>query len=46
MVTPIEERNPKTMHIDLMSTQEILETINQEDQKVADAVKAVLPEIE
>jgi len=46
MVVSIEERNPQTTQIDLMSTKEILETINREDQKVANAVKAVLPEIE
>lgn len=40
-----EKRNENSMHIDEMSTKEILETINQEDQKVAYAVKEVLPQI-
>ncbi|MDF7638328.1 N-acetylmuramic acid 6-phosphate etherase [Lactobacillus sp. ESL0791] len=33
-----ETRNPKTMHIDTMSTLEMVKTINAEDQKVAQAV--------
>lgn len=33
-----EQRNPATMHIDSMSTIEMVKTINQEDQKVAVAV--------
>jgi N-acetylmuramic acid 6-phosphate etherase len=40
-----EGRNPATMGIDLMSTAEILRTINREDQSVALAVERVLPEI-
>lgn len=45
-ISAIEERNPQTVHIDLMSTKEILQTINNEDRKVADVVQAALPEIE
>lgn len=41
-----EGRNPSTMEIDLLDTNEILNKINDEDQKVADAVKAVLPNVE
>ena len=33
-----EQRNPATMHIDSMSTIDMVKTINQEDQKVAVAV--------
>jgi N-acetylmuramic acid 6-phosphate etherase len=41
-----EGRNPSTMEIDLLDTHEILNKINEEDQKVAMAVKAVLPNVE
>lgn len=40
-----ERRNSNTMNIDLLSTDEILSKINDEDQKVAEAVKAAIPEI-
>ena len=30
-----EQRNPDTMHIDSMSTLDMVKTINQEDKKVA-----------
>lgn len=33
-----EQRNPNTMHIDTISTLDMVKTINQEDHKVADAV--------
>ncbi len=33
-----EQRNPHTMHIDTMSTIDMVKTINEEDYKVADAV--------
>ena len=33
-----EQRNPATMHIDSMSTIDMVKTINKEDQKVAVAV--------
>lgn len=37
-----EQSNPDSLHIDEMSTIDILTTINNEDQKVALAVKEVL----
>jgi len=40
-----EKRNENSMHIDEMSTIEMLETINNEDQIVALAVKKVLPQV-
>jgi len=40
-----EKRNTRTMHIDEMSTLDMLTVINEEDHKVAEAVKKVLPEI-
>lgn len=41
-----EMRNPKTMHMDKMSTYEIIKTINDENNNVVAAVDAALPEIE
>src|SRR5690606_2471746 len=38
-----EGRNPETYDIDLLSTEEILDKINQEDQKVALAVRQTIP---
>jgi N-acetylmuramic acid 6-phosphate etherase len=40
-----EARNPETMQIDLMSTEQILAAMNAQDAKVADAVKNELPQI-
>ncbi len=40
-----EGRNPRTMGIDLMSTADILETINAEDHVVPDAVAKTLPQV-
>jgi N-acetylmuramic acid 6-phosphate etherase len=40
-----EGRNPRTMGIDLMSTAEILDTINAEDHLVPDAVGKTLPQV-
>ncbi|WP_104039981.1 N-acetylmuramic acid 6-phosphate etherase [Vibrio hyugaensis] len=40
-----ESRNPASTEIDTLSTIEMLQVINQEDQKVAIAVQAVLPQI-
>ncbi|KGK11526.1 N-acetylmuramic acid 6-phosphate etherase [Vibrio navarrensis] len=40
-----ESRNPASAEIDTLSTIEMLRVINQEDQKVALAVEAVLPHI-
>lgn len=40
-----EKANSKTQDIDLMSSFEIAQTINNEDRKVASAIKKVLPQI-
>jgi N-acetylmuramic acid 6-phosphate etherase len=40
-----ETRNPNTVNIDLMSTEEIVRVINEEDHKVAEAIKEELPQI-
>lgn len=40
-----EQRNPNTMHIDTMSTLEMVEVINKEDHKIADAVNTQSEEI-
>jgi N-acetylmuramic acid 6-phosphate etherase len=40
-----ESQNPKTADLDQLSTLVMLECINQEDQKVASAVKKALPQI-
>lgn len=40
-----EQRNANTMNIDQLSAREIVHKINDEDQKVAEAVKACLPQI-
>ena len=40
-----EQRNPRTMHIDTLSTLEMVKLINDEDHRVAEAVAQVLPEI-
>lgn len=40
-----EGRNSNTMDIDLLSTEEILDKINQEDQKVAVVIKQAIPNI-
>ncbi|WP_086823851.1 N-acetylmuramic acid 6-phosphate etherase [Allokutzneria sp. NRRL B-24872] len=42
---PTERRNPRTMDIDLLPTQEILRLINNEDRTVPDAVAATLPQL-
>ena len=45
-ISPVtESRNPSSMNIDLLPTQEVLELINREDQRVAEAVQAVIPAI-
>ncbi|SEO56823.1 N-acetylmuramic acid 6-phosphate etherase [Amphibacillus marinus] len=41
-----EQQNPNTMNLDQMSYLEALTVMNQEDMKVAEAVKEVLPQIE
>ena len=40
-----EDRNPRSMGIDLMPTREILEIINSEDRIVPDAVGKTLPQV-
>lgn len=40
-----ESRNSSTLDIDLLSTEAILQKINEEDQKVAQAIKPALPNI-
>ncbi len=40
-----EQRNPRTMLLDRMSTPEILSVINEEDASVAAAVRTALPQI-
>ncbi len=40
-----EQVNPRTVNIDLCSTEEIVRLINDEDKKVAEAVEAVLPQV-
>lgn len=45
-ISPVtESRNPSSMNIDLLPTQEVLKLINREDQRVAEAVQAVIPAI-
>lgn len=41
-----ESRNPRTLNLDTMSTMELIRIMNEEDQKVIDAVKEALPQIE
>jgi len=41
-----EMRNQHSMHLDEMSTMEILETMNKEDEQVLTAIKEQLPQIE
>lgn len=40
-----EQRNERSMHIDELSTIDMLTVINEEDHRVAEAVKKVLPEV-
>ncbi len=41
-----EQQNTKSLNIDSVSVEKVLQTINQEDQTVAQAVKKAIPEIE
>ena len=41
-----EKRNPKTQNLDQMNTGEFLRVMNEEDAKVAEAVKETLPDVE
>ncbi len=45
VVSPTEARNPRTTDIDRVPTLEVLQLINDEDQQVALAVRAVLPQL-
>ena len=40
-----EQRNPHTLHIDEVPTLELVRLINEEDQRVPQAVAAILPDI-
>ena len=40
-----EQQNYQTTNIDRLSTLELVSSINQQDQTVADVVKAILPQI-
>lgn len=40
-----ESRNTETMHLDEMSIQEALQTMNDEDQFVAKAIEPIIPEL-
>ncbi|HBR28224.1 MAG TPA: N-acetylmuramic acid 6-phosphate etherase [Firmicutes bacterium] len=40
-----ESRNPSSMNIDLLSTEEMLTVINREDARVTEAIHAVIPAI-
>ncbi len=40
-----ESQNQDTLDIDLLNAKDILEKINNEDQKVADVVKNIIPQI-
>lgn len=40
-----EQRNPDSKNLDQMAVKEILQTINEEDKKVAHAVEEVLPQV-
>lgn len=41
-----EQRNERTIHIDQMSTQEIITAMNREDKVVAQVIEEILPSIE
>jgi N-acetylmuramic acid 6-phosphate etherase len=41
-----EQRNPRTMDLDRLSTREVLERINDEDRTVADVVRGELAQVE
>jgi N-acetylmuramic acid 6-phosphate etherase len=45
VITPTEQRNPRTLEIDSVGTTEILRMINDEDARVPTAVAAVVPEL-
>lgn len=45
MITPTEQRNPRTHAIDAVGTTEILTMLNSEDARVAGAVSEVIPQL-
>ncbi len=45
VATPTERRNPRTLEIDMLPSLEVLRLLNDEDARVAPAVRAVLPEL-
>lgn len=44
-VIPTEQVNPRTVDIDVLSTEAVLQKINEEDQRVAEAVSKAIPQI-
>ena len=40
-----EQRNGKTKNIDMATTQELVQIMNDEDHKVADAIRKILPQV-
>ncbi len=45
VATPTERRNPRTLEIDTLSSLDILRLLNDEDARVAPAVRAALPQL-
>ncbi|MEM6283763.1 MAG: N-acetylmuramic acid 6-phosphate etherase [Chloroflexota bacterium] len=45
MILQTENRNPKTMHMDQMSTEQLLTVMNEEDATVPLAVRTALPQL-
>lgn len=45
VATPTERRNPRTLDIDTRSSLEVLQLLNDEDARVAPAVRAALPQL-
>jgi N-acetylmuramic acid 6-phosphate etherase len=43
--SPTEQRNPRTREIDQVPAAEILRLLNEEDRSLADAVRAVIPDL-
>jgi N-acetylmuramic acid 6-phosphate etherase len=45
VLTPTERRNPRTLDIDTLPSLELLQLLNDEDARVAPAVRAALPQL-
>ena len=45
VATPTEQRNPRTLEVDTLSSLEVLQLLNDEDALVAPAVRAALPQL-